>query len=134
MTTKEVKEMQEKQAAYPGDFNLFVDGVEMATQGFSDVEKGSLLTVAALANVKGKFREIYCSEQTVALNEYPRNVAWNLQATRSTTVHLPGWGGYACISIGPGWFSWAMGSSMASAISEIWADESIAVYNHEDYE
>jgi hypothetical protein len=134
MTTKEVKEMQVKQAAHPGDFALFADGAEMTTQGFSDVEVGSLLTVAALAHVKGKFREIYCSEAEPALNEFPKNVAWNLQATRTVTVNLPGWGGYACVSIGPGWFSWAMGCSMASAISEIWADASVAVYKSEDYE
>lgn len=132
MTTKEVKEMQVKQEAYIGGFDLFADGKEMASQGFSEIEIGSLLTVAALAHVEGKFREIYCSEADN--NEFPQNVAWSLIPTRQVTVNLPSWGGYVCVSIGPGWFGWAVGCPLASAISEIWADASVSVYNQEDYD
>lgn len=131
MTTKDVKEMQVKQAAHPGDFSLFENAQDIR-EGLNDVEIGSILTVAAIAHRIGKFREIYCSEVEAKLNEYPPDVAYNLIPTTDITVNLPGWGGYICVSIGPGWFGWSLGCSMASAITEIWADESIRKY--EPYE
>jgi len=89
----------------------------------TEYEQATIVALAAMAHVKGKFRTVFCTEYDQC--EWPEQLAYDMVPTRSFTVGMES-GDYICCEVGPGWFAWGIGCPLASALMEYFADESIS--------
>jgi hypothetical protein len=97
-------------------------------EGMDPAQETSLVMAAAMAHVKGPYRMVFYGDAEQC--EWPQQTAYDMVPVKSMTITLPGWGGYVCIDIGIGWFSWGLGSPLNSAMCEYFADESIRPWTH----